>query len=73
MKTIEETVDSFSPELRKLSLKIHGTRTIPAHDFSAQKWLHTDHPELGFEEKFVKHVPIILLALKEIIDTPTTH
>jgi hypothetical protein len=52
MRTIEDTLRELEPELRKLSLDIHGER---AHQTITRKTdtRLSDHPELQFEERSV--------------------
>ena len=51
MRTIEDTLHELDPELRRLSLDIHGERDRTEEN---RKQTHTsDHPELNFEERLV--------------------
>ena len=55
--TIERKLDELSPDLRDLSLKIHGiTYSSPSYDYKAyysQKNIYIGHPELQFQERFI--------------------
>jgi hypothetical protein len=51
MRTIEDTLRDLEPELRKLSLDIHGERRD--HNEHTDTDALSDHPELQFEERLV--------------------